>query len=297
MRRRSNLWLIKVSVSARFAERLSAAFEKESVAVTVLAPPRSAKARIEILADSKPDKALVATKLAVLSAAMGMKPPTLSICPAPFLDWLKKVAADFPPLKIGPWTVHGAAHRKKVPDRKNALQIDATSAFGTGEHPTTRGCLLMLHRILKNGFLPETMADIGCGSGILAMACAQKTGCKAFGVDLDKASAHIAKKNACANDLASKVRFAHGNGYAARLIAGHAPFDLIMSNIFAKPLCEMAKDLKKNLRPGGIAILSGLLNTQAADVIAAHKKQRLILFERMKIGEWTVLAFRRPKRA
>jgi len=188
-------------------------------------------------------------------------------------------------------------HKGKVRNRKNALQIDATSAFGTGEHPTTRGCLLMLDKILKKGFAPKNMADIGCGSGILAMACAQKTGCKAYGVDLDKESVKIAKQNAAINDLKRLTRFVHGDGYRASSIAAHAPYDLIMCNIFAKPLCAMAKDLKKNLAPDGFAILSGLLTAQAKEVISAHRKQKLVLKEHMKIGEWSVLAFCRPRKA
>jgi ribosomal protein L11 methyltransferase len=288
------LWILKFSLPAQAAEKFGEALSFDAVAVTVLAPPRKKTARIEALYEVKPKTAVLSARLAILAAALKIPNPKLMLQPAPKLDWLKKVAGDFPPLKIARWTVHGAQHRKKVPDRRTALQIDAESAFGTGEHPTTRGCLLMLHKLLKTGFCPQRMADIGCGSGILAMAFAEATGGQAVGVDLDAASAKIAAKNVRANGLGKKVRICCGNGYAAALVKKAGPYDLVMANIFVDPLCKMAKDLKENLTPGGVAILSGILKSQARKVLLAHKKQGLDLIERRTLGEWAVLALKRP---
>jgi ribosomal protein L11 methyltransferase len=156
---------------------------------------------------------------------------------------------------------------------------------------------LMLDKILKTGFYPRLMADIGCGSGILAMACMQASRGKAIAVDLDPDSVQIATGNARRNGLGEHIRTANSRGYAAPIVSRHAPYDLIMANIFAKPLSYMAKDLKNHLRPSGIAILSGLLTTQANMVIAAHRMQGLALIEHKKLGEWSVLALRRPGRA
>ena len=297
MRFRQNLWLPNFTLPAKAAEFIGDALGEEAVAVTVLAPPRHDNAMIEAIYDVEPDAAKMATKLAILSAAVGVPTPEFTIRPAPALDWLKKVAEDFPPLKIARWTIHGALHRDKAPNRLYALEIDATNAFGTGEHPTTRGCLLMLDQILKSGFCPHRMADIGCGSGILSMAFVQGAWGEAVAVDLDPDSVQIASRNARANGLGTKIRVGAGRGYLAPLVRRSAPYDLIMANIFARPLCQMAKDLKKNLRPGGVAILSGLLTIQAMGVIAAHRMQGLALIEHKRIGEWSVLALRRPKRA
>jgi len=290
---RKKLWILKFSLPSRVAEVFGEAFGEGSVAVTVLAPPRKQRAHIEVLYEVKPKAAVLAAKLAVLAKAHNIQIPKATLHPAPKLDWLKKVAEDFPPLKIARWTVHGAQHRKKVPDRRYALQIDATNAFGTGEHPTTRGCLLMLEKALKTGFSRSNMADIGCGSGILAMAFAQAAGGRAVGVDLDPESAMIAAKNIRANKLGKRVRVCCGNGYAAPLVKKSGPYDLVMANIFADPLCEMARALHKNLKPGGVAILSGILKTQAKRVVLAHKKQGLFLVERKNLGEWAVLMFRK----
>lgn len=265
----------------------------------MIAPPREAEARIEALFQDEPDKAEWAGRLAILAALLGCEAPVPAIAQTPPLDWLKKVAEDFPPLRAGRWTIHGAQHRAAVRNRLNALQIDATNAFGTGEHPTTRGCLMMLDKALKRQGrcnwtrVPPShpvMLDMGCGSGILAMAWlkAKRNG-RAVGVDCDADSVRIARKNARANGLARRFRIDKGHGYRARSAKSNKPYDLIMANIFAGPLAHMAKDLKAHLRPGGAVILAGLLNHQTNKVLAAHRLQRLHLVKRVRLGEWTVL--------
>lgn len=292
MRLARQLWIATLEVAAPFADAVSDVLGEGAVSLSVLAPPRKEMAVVEAIFDREPDAADIGARLAVYAAVMGVEVPAPVIKPAPSLDWLKKVAEDFPPLRVARWTVHGALHRRRVPNRTRALQIDATSAFGTGEHPTTQGCLVMLDRLLKAGLRPRRMADIGCGSGILAMACEQVARGLAVAVDLDPDSVQVAKGNVRGNGLSPHVRVGHSRGYAAPLVRRHAPYDLIMANIFARPLCQLAHDLKKNLAPGGVVILSGLLNTQAKAVIAAHRAQGLALARRLVLGEWSVLAFK-----
>ncbi len=346
-------------------ETVEALFEESALALSILSPPRSAAAQVEVLLDGEPAPAWVEDRLGGMDDA-----PSYTIAPVGNLDWIKKVAQDFPPLPIARWTVYGAAHRDKITDFKTALQIDATSAFGTGEHPTTRGCLEALDRLLKNEALPNqetpspcgrvevfeseseqklrggvitdatnnpspkilspagskfstlpqgegdflpsmnilsatnpssgssphhySMLDMGCGSGILAMAFAKAVdGGVGFGVDMDELSVTIANENAAINGVADRTTFIVGMGYAPPLVEQGAPYDLIMANIFADPLCAMAGDLKNHLKVGGHAILSGLLNTQAETVIAAHLAQGLTLTDHQKLGEWSVLALTR----
>jgi ribosomal protein L11 methyltransferase len=261
------------------------------LALTTLAPPRHSTATIEALYKEEPNRAALTATLAVVAALRKTKMPQIKIQEVPDLNWLKKVAADFPPLSIARWTVHGAQHRKAVPDRRYALQIDATSAFGTGEHPTTRGCLLVLEWLLKSGFSPERMLDMGCGSGILAMAAAKASQCCAVAIDCDPDSVCIAKENARANGLSKTIQVSAGRGYAGTLLRQNAPYDLIMANIFARPLAQMAKDLKNNLRPGGVAILSGFLIPQVNLVTSAHRMQNLYPIKILRLGEWAAIAF------
>lgn len=291
-----DLHTIRISCRPEQTERVSALFEEEALAVSILAPPRETMAMVEMLVDGCPDAAPIYERLKPVLGEAALLKSTFDIIPVGNLDWIKKVSEDFPPLPVARWTVFGAAHRDKITDPALALQIDATSAFGTGEHPTTRGCLERLDELLRANEQLQNgrMLDMGCGSGILAMAFAKATRGRALGVDMDELSVAIAKDNAVNNGVQDRVRFEISMGYALPLIAQQAPYDLIMANIFADPLCEMAGQLKDHLKIGGIAILSGLLNTQADAVIKAHEAQGLKLVDQKSLGEWTVLALSRP---
>jgi len=297
MRGAPNLWILTLQVLSAQAEAVSELFAEEAVSLAVLSPPRKAMATVEAIFSFEPSLNEITGRLAIFEAMHAVKLAKPHLKPAPNLDWLKKVAEDFPPLKIARWTVHGAMHRQKVRNRLYALQIDATNAFGTGEHPTTRGCLLSLDKCLKSGFRPRRIADIGCGSGILAMACTQAARGRAVAIDMDPDSVQIAMRNVRANGLGRPIRVGVGRGYTPSIVRHEAPYDLIMANIFAGPLCQLAWALKNNLRPGGIAILSGLLTSQANKVIAAHRMQGMALLDHRKIGEWSVLALVRPRKA
>ncbi len=303
MPKRPSLWTLKITCAPPQADAIGACLEADSLAVSIHCPPRTRTALVEALRQGKPNKEEWQTKLALLAKSLAPKGKTLNlkleIVPVGNLDWIKKVSEDFPPLPVARWTVFGAAHKSKVKNKALGLQIDATSAFGTGEHPTTKGCLILLDQFLTQNPQAQkgTLLDMGCGSGILAMAFAKATQGKALGVDMDAPSVKIARANARINGVAGRMRFIVSEGYASPLVREKGPYDLIMANIFADPLCAMAKDLKRNLKPGGYAILSGLLNCQAKAVIAAHEKQGLFLVKRLKLGEWSALALRRPLRA
>lgn len=290
MKAQPDLYTVRVTCAPDQTDDVEAAFEESALALSILAPPRHDTAQVEILVDGKPDSASIKERLLSVPAA------TFEIVPVGNLDWIKKVSEDFPPLSIGRWIIFGAAHRAKITDMTHAFQIDATSAFGTGEHPTTRGCLEVLDTLLAAN--PESknwsMLDMGCGSGILAMAFVKATGGQALGVDMDELSVAIAQDNAANNHVHKNAQFEISLGYALPLIQRRAPYDLIMANIFADPLCAMAGEMKDHMKKGGYAILSGLLNTQADDVILAHQSQGLELIERKTLGEWTVLELRRP---
>jgi ribosomal protein L11 methyltransferase len=288
------LWSAAFTAPSGAAAALADAFGDEALSLSIMAPPRTGSAGVEAIFAAPPDVGTLRARLELLAALNGVKAPQLVVRELPKLDWLKKVSEDFPPLPIARWVVFGAQHRAAATrHHKIPLQIDATSAFGTGEHPTTRGCLLMLDWVLKRGGVPQsrdlTMLDMGCGSGILAMGFSKATHGKAIGVDLDPDSVIIAGNNIRANGLRDRMRVALGNGYNAPLVRRHKPYDLIMANIFAGPLCRMAYDLGRHLKPGGVAILSGLLTSQANRVIAAHRRQGLRLVRHMKLGEWSVL--------
>jgi ribosomal protein L11 methyltransferase len=286
------LWSVSVTAKPLHIDAFAAAIDADALSLSAFAKPRGKTAKAEALYGSPPNAAVFTARLAVAAAMLKVRAPKPIIREIPNLDWLEKVAGDFPPLPIAHWTIHGARHKNAIANPRYALQIDATSAFGTGEHPTTRGCLILLDKHLKITS-PHYMLDMGCGSGILAMACAKTSACTAIGIDLDPQSVGTAKDNIAKNGLRMRVAIARGNGYNANLVRRYAPYNLIMANIFARPLAHMAKDLKRNLRPGGLVILAGLLTSQANLVLSAHRAQGLYLRRRLKIGEWTILALKR----
>lgn len=290
----TELWKLETTCTVQQESLLEEAFADSCVAFSSLVPDAQGALTIEILFQQKPSDDEVRKTL----ARCGVNSP-FTVTSLGSLDWIREVARNLEPMQIGRWVVYGAAFRDQAPGKALGLQIDATSAFGTGEHPTTRGCLLKLDELLARE--PDSrnwrMLDMGCGSGILAMAFAKATNGQALGVDMDEDSVAIAHENIQTNGVADRVHIVVGTGYAPAIVHERAPYDLIMANVFADPLCEMAADLAHHLKPGGHAILSGILNDQADRVVAAHSQQGLILRERTVDGEWSVLALWRPTEA
>lgn len=223
-----------------------------------------------------------------LGTALGGTGPQLAIAPVEDKDWIAETVRAFPPLAIGPFWVHGS-HAAPPDTTRIPLLIDAGIAFGSGEHATTEGCLLALAALKDEGVAPGNALDMGCGSGILAIAAARLFGCPVLAIDIDPASARFAAEAAQANRCAGLVTALAGDGYATPAVAERGPFDLVMANILANPLIAMAPELAAAMAPGGRAILSGLLAEQAASVIAAHEAAGLTLARRSDLRGWSTL--------
>lgn len=291
----TQLWRITVTIPDTLAEDVADFLGANALALSTMHPPRTEACLIEAIVNQEPDRASLTARLAVVAALHGMQPPDLTIDAIPQIDWLARTARAFPPITAGRLIVHGAHDRGKIPVFRPSLQIEAATAFGTGEHPTTLGCLLMLDAVLKSR-TPRRALDMGCGSGILALALARLAHVPSVAVDIDPESVRMARLNAKINNLTGYVRVGQSDGYRAPLVGRGAPYDLIFANIFARPLALLAKDLRRHLAPGGVAILSGLLNTQENMVLAAHRLQRLHLWRRLRLGEWSVLVVRKKNR-
>lgn len=207
--------------------------------------------------------------------------------------WLARTYESFPEQDVGQRFVIRGTH---LPDVKHptriALTLDAGVAFGSGEHGSTRGCLRALERIAYRK--PRNILDLGCGSGILAMAAAALLHKKVLAVDIEPWSVRVAAQNAERNGLGRALTCRLGNGWKTPEIRHNAPYDLVFANILARPLCLMAKDLAHNLAPGGTVILAGLLRTQIRMVLAAHRRLGLILEHTFTEGDWATLVLRRP---
>jgi ribosomal protein L11 methyltransferase len=211
----------------------------------------------------------------------------------PERDWLQENRRAFPPVRIGRFFVHGSHWRGRPPTGAIAIEIDAATAFGTGEHQSTAGCLLALDALAgRRGFCPRVL-DVGTGSGILAIAAAKTLHCDVLASDVDPEAARVAKHHVRRNGLAGRVQVICASGYKSRAVRRRRQYDLVFANILARPLSLMARDLGHALAPGGVAILAGLLPRQEAQVLAAHRRQRLALRNRLVIDGWTTLILRR----
>lgn len=205
-------------------------------------------------------------------------------------DWLAMSLSGLPPVRAGRFFVYGAHDEGVVPRNTINLKIDAGAAFGTGHHGTTVGCLVAFDELLKRERF-ERVLDVGCGTGVLAIAAA-KTGSKvAVGTDIDQPSVRIANENAKLN--MADARFVHAFGLNDRKVRQHGPYDLVFANILAPPLVSLSQDIKEALALGGVAILSGLLRTQERRVSAAYLSRGFILERRIHRDAWSALVLRR----
>jgi ribosomal protein L11 methyltransferase len=225
--------------------------------------------------------------LDLAATASGGKILDLIEMPVVERDWLAENRRAFPPQKIGRFFIHGSHWREKPPAGSIAVEIDAATAFGTGEHPSTRGCLVAFDELARRRRFRQPR-DIGTGSGILAIAAARTLHRKVLASDLDPVSVRVARHHVRRNGVAGWVRVAcvAGAGRCSR-------HDLVFANILARPLVLMARDLARSVAPGGVAILSGLLQRQEPLVLAAYRLQGLVLDFRVVIDGWSTLVLRK----
>ncbi len=225
--------------------------------------------------------------LALLAVIHGAKP--FAISELPETDWVAKVKRELSPVVAGRFFVYGSHDADKVPEGVEALLIEAAMAFGTGHHGTTQGCLRALDRLAAGGFSGRSVADIGCGTAVLAMAAARIWPNPVLASDIDEVAVDVARANVSANALGGRVHCVEATGFDHPDITAASPFDLVFANILKGPLIELAPDMAAHLTSGGYAILSGILNEQADEVISVYAQSGINLVHREEIGEWTTL--------
>ncbi len=231
-----------------------------------------------------------AAELAILAAAFGARPFAVSELPA--TDWVAHVQRELAPVEAGRFFLYGSHDAGRVPadPGRIALLIEAAMAFGTGHHGTTKGCLLALDRLAAAGFSPGRVADVGCGTAVLAMAAARLwPGAEVLASDIDPVAIEVALANLAANGLGGRIGCLVAEGLDHPAIAARRPFDLVLANILAAPLVALAPDLGGAMAAGGRVILSGLLATQADDVLGAYRAAGFGPEARDNLGEWTTL--------
>jgi ribosomal protein L11 methyltransferase len=237
------------------------------------------------------NEAELASSLAVAAAMTGVA-PVLERSATPADGWLARTYAAFPEQLIGDrFAVRGTHLTGPWARNRITLTLDAGLAFGTGEHGSTRGCLIALEAAARRR--PERIIDRGTGSGILAMAAARLLNRPVLATDIEPWAVRVAAENAALNRVEHLVSVRLADGWRDPFVRRNGPYDLVFANILARPLCLMAQDLARNLAPGGTAILAGLLANQARWVLEAHRAQGLRLERMLPQGPWTTIVVRK----
>ena len=244
---------------------------------------------------AKPDEREIKSRLAILRETMNdIEIEDWSITDIPDENWLEYSYKQFEPFSVGRFFIYGSHYEDKVPDGQIGLQIDAATAFGSGEHGTTSGCLQALEELHKDGFDPAYVLDMGTGSGILAIAACKLWGMPCLAPDIDEEAVHVTQRHVLLNKIPEHlVEAIQSEGFAAPDIAAKAPYPLIIANILAGPLKDMAQDLSDALASDGRALLSGILDHQAESVITRYTACGLKLEKTYPVDEWISLLMRK----
>ncbi|WP_119268282.1 50S ribosomal protein L11 methyltransferase [Taklimakanibacter deserti] len=217
-------------------------------------------------------------------------PQAFAVTALPDVDWVRRSLEGLGPVAAGRFYLYGSHDRARRRSGGISLEIDAGTAFGTGHHATTSGCLLAFDSLLKRT-APRRVLDLGCGTGVLALAAAKALCRPVLASDIDPIAVTVTRDNARNNGASAFVGAVLAPGLKHRRIADRAPYDLIFANILARPLIALAGDLALSLAPGGTLILSGLTRDQEQGVRAAYRNRGLLPASPLRIGNWSTLVF------
>ena len=285
------MWSLRFRAPAGGHAVLADALEDVAVAVSTFGPDASEFWQAEALFSEEAAARAARNHMRRLAASLGTALSDVRLDRLPARDWLAANRRDFPPVRAGRYFIRGSHVEGPSPPATVPIVLDASVAFGTGEHATTTGCLLAFDRLAGRHRIRRVL-DLGTGSGILAIAAAKTLRVPIFAADIDHQSVRLARDNARRNGVAALVSVRPSVGFVG-LPRGRR-YDLIFANILARPLIVLAPAIARHLARGGVAILSGLLSRQRSAVIAAYRAQRLRLLRSIRIGDWlTVIVGRR----
>ncbi|CAK0771275.1 ribosomal protein L11 methyltransferase [Azospirillaceae bacterium] len=289
-------WRVVLTVPEAMVEAFADAAADQADAVATFELCEGGDWLVEATYRREPNRAHILTRVAILAEALGLPEPEVTIAPLPAIDWVSRSFKGFPPIRAGRYFIFGSHYAEKVPPGAVGLQIDAATAFGTGEHGSTRGCLLALDLLARRQQRRPVMRalDLGCGSAILGMAVARTWRARVEAVDIDIDTVREAQKNVRRNGVAQWVTVSGGDGFRTTAARRGRPYQLITANILARPLARMAPPLAKHLSRGGRVVLSGLLHRQTRFVLQAYRSHGLVLSQKLAVGEWATLILKKP---
>ncbi len=279
------LWKATVTVQKKQAPHVAALFEltpPRAQAVLIAEEPFTDEATVEALYGTMPDGDLL-SQLACREVRVIILPDQ---------DWIKLSQEGLPPVRAGRFFVYGAHDAGSVPPAVIPIRIEAGMAFGTGHHETTALCLSLLSDLAKRRRF-ENVLDLGCGTGLLAIGAAKLWRKRVMASDIDYVAVAVTRENAIANGEGARVRAVLADGLTSPALSKHAPYDLIIANILASPLTQLAPHIARATAPGGFAMLSGLLAWQESLVLSFYRTQRFVLRKTRRDGPWSALLLER----
>ena len=266
----------------RAANLLAEALDPGEVACSAFARP-DGRWQVDLHFRERPEQARLRAMIALVGGEQLAS--TLSLQPIKPRDWVRESLAGLKPVPAGRFIVHGAHDRALVPSHCIGVEIEAATAFGTGHHGTTQGCLLALDELARRR-RPRHVLDLGTGSGVLAIAAAKMFRAPVLAIDIDPSAVRTARDNARRNGVGALVTVAHCSDLNARAVTAHAPFDLVLANILLRPLQRLAAPMARQLMPNARVVLSGLLTEQANAALAAYRSQGLVLERSFVLEGW-----------
>ena len=228
-------------------------------------------------------------EISILILESAFKADGFAISEIPETDWVTKVKRELSPVEAGQFFVFGKHDSHKLPKDRVGLLIEASMAFGTGHHGTTKGCLLALDKLVARDKKIDEVIDIGCGTAVLAMAVGKVSSSRIIASDVDQVAVEVALANLKANNLENRIACIQATGFEDMQIRSNAPFDLVFANLLKPPLLDLAPCIRRYLKSGGHAIISGILDLQAIEIIEAYRQNDLEVQDRIDIGEWVTL--------
>ena len=286
------LWKIAFTVRSEMAPAFAEAIEPYCMTVGCFGAEDDSTWRIEAIATEPLDRAEIHAATAAVACVLRIRPPDLHIAPLPERDWVRESLASFLPVQAGRYRIKGS-HVAKRNFTGVTLTLDAGLAFGTGEHASTQGCLLALDRLARARRFARVL-DLGCGTGVLAMAAAATwKSARVTASDIDPVAVTTARDNIRGNRLGRRVEALLADGFAGRALRCRGEFDLVLANILARPLIRLARPIRQTLVPGGIAVLSGFVAADAGWVGAPYRALGFRRVGRIDREGWTTLVLKR----